>query len=322
MLDLILQNLLSPAILFFILGTGAGYLKSDLNVPETMGRYLGIYLMMSIGFKGGVSMSNVESFNSNIIGLIIVAILLSSLIPFLAFQILKFTTNLSTPNAAALSAHYGSVSVVTFAAAVNFLQVANVQFSGYMVTILAIMEAPAILSGLYLAHSYAPETNCHAKEERKLAKEIFANGAVLLITGSLIIGAITGEAGLTKLSGFLVAPFQGVLCLFLLDMGLVVTKNLHHLRNISSKVIFFGIYMPLICSILALIAGKTLNLQNGDIFLLIVLAASSSYIAVPAAMRLALPEAEASLYMPISLGITFPMNIIAGIPIYYFLSNI
>lgn len=322
MTNIIFQNLFSPAILFFLLGTIAGMLKSDLNVPEALGRYLGIYLMMSIGFKGGVSVSNLDSFDHKISGLIFFSIIVSSAIPFIAFQILRFTSNLSTPNASALAAHYGSVSIVTFATAVNFLQASNIPYSGYMVSILAIMEAPAIITGLYIAHLYAPETNCHKKEEKKLAKEIFANGAVLLIMGSLAIGAITGEDGMSKLSGFLCDPFQGVLCLFLLDMGLVVTKHIDKLRKISLPVISFGIYMPLISAFISYFISSFLDLDLGDSFLFMTLCASSSYIAVPAAMRLALPEADASIYMPISLGITFTINITAGLPLYFYLSNL
>ena len=322
MTDLLFQNIFSPAILFFALGSIAGILKSDLNVPEALGRYLGIYLMMSIGFKGGVSVSNIDHFDNRIFALIFFSIIVSGAIPFIAFKILRYTSTLSTPNASALAAHYGSVSIVTFATAVNFLQASNISYSGYMVSILAIMEAPAIITGLYIAHRYAPETNCHKKEEKKLSKEIFANGAVLLIMGSLIIGVITGQNGMNKLSGFLSQPFQGVLCLFLLDMGLIVTRHFEKLRKISLSVILFGIYMPLISALISYFISNFLELSHGDSFLFMILCASSSYIAVPAAMRLALPEADASIYMPISLGITFTINITAGLPLYFYLSNL
>jgi uncharacterized protein len=321
MFSLIVQNLISPAVLFFVLGSFAGLLKSDLSVPESLGRYLGIYLMMSIGFKGGVSISQIDNFTNTIIYVIIASIILSFLFPFLGYYILRKTSNLDSPTSAALSAHYGSVSIVTFAAAVNFLYIANVPYSGHMVSILALMEAPAILSGLYIAHRFCPETNKHEKEEMILAREIFTNGAVLLILGSLIIGMITGKEGLDKLSGFLISPFQGVLCLFLLDMGLIVTRNIHSLKNISKSVIMFGFYMPLICACIAALIAKIIGIKTGDVFLLIVLSASSSYIAVPAAMRLALPEANPSVYLPISLGITFPLNIMFGIPVYFYLAN-
>lgn len=320
MIYLLSQNLLSPAIYFFILGIIAGALKSDLNVPESMGRYLSIYLMMSIGFKGGTSISELNSVSYILIYTIFAAIFISAVIPFIGFFILKFSTTLDKPTAAALAAHYGSVSVVTFAAAVNFLEVNKIFYSGYMVSILAIMEVPAILSGLYIAHKCAPETNKHKKEENILAKEIFTNGAVLLMIGSFIAGIFTGKPGLDQLHGFLVAPFKGILCLFLMDMGLLVTKRFQNLKAISFNVIAFGIYMPIISIIFAILITKFVKMSNADSFLFLTLAASSSYIAVPAAMRLALPEAKTSIYMPISLGVTFPFNIIFGIPVYFYLS--
>ena len=242
-------------------------------------------------------------------------------LPFAGYFFLTKTSNLAKPTCAALAAHYGSVSIVTFAAAVNFLEISNITYSGYMASVLAIMEAPAILSGLFLAHRAAPETNTHSREERKLAKEIFANGAVLLILGSLIIGAISGKNGLEKVSGFLIDPFQGILCLFLMDMGLIVTRNLKNLRAISLNVVLFGIYMPLFSALISALAISYFVSNVGNLFLFMVLCASSSYIAVPAAMRLALPEAKPQIYIPISLAVTFPLNIIFGIPLYFYVAK-
>ncbi len=317
MLDIISQNLLSPTILFFILGASAGFLKSDLNVPDSMGRYLGIYLMMSIGFKGGVSVSEIESFSREIMLTIFCGILFSFIIPFIGYFFLKISTNLDRATASALSAHYGSVSIVTFATCVNFLQSKHIEYSGFMAAILAIMEIPAILSGLYLAHRVAPETNSHKKEEKILAKEIFTNGSVLLLLGSFIVGSISGKSGLNQIAPFLVNPFQGVICMFMLDMGLIVTRRLQDLRLISAKVILFGIYMPLLSVAIGLILSKLIGLDLGSSILFMTLCASASYIAVPSAMRLALPEAKESVYVPISLGVTFPFNIIFGIPLYF-----
>ena len=317
MLEAFSQNLLSPSILFFLLGAAAGYLKSDLTVPQSMGKFLSTYLMMSIGFKGGVSASEIDSFTHQILLTIFSGVFLSFTIPFLGYTILNLTTKLDKPTSAALSSHYGSVSIVTFATAINFLQTNLVNYSGYMPSILALMEAPAILSGLYLAHIVAPETNTHKKEQMILAKEIFTNGAVLLILGSFVVGAISGKSGLDKVAPFFVAPFQGIICMFLLDCGLIVTKNIQNLRAISLPVLMFGIYMPLVCASIGLFFAYIIDLSQGDALLFIILSASSSYIAVPAAMRLALPEAKSSIYIPISLGITFPLNIILGIPLYY-----
>lgn len=317
LLSTLIENLSSPAILFFILGAGAGFLKSDLYVPENFGKYLALYLMMSIGFKGGVSVYELDNISGLFPLTVFCGILMSFFLPFIGYYLLSKTTKLDKPTSAALAAQYGSISIVTFATAVNFLKQNDIHYLGFMAAIVAIMEAPAIISGLYLAHKVAPETNKHKKEERILTREIFTNGAVLLILGSFTIGLITGKSGMEKVGGFLEAPFQGILCLFLLDMGLIVTKNLQSLASISWRVIIFGLYMPIVGATLGLFISKLIGLDIGSATLFITLCASSSYIAVPAAMKLALPEANSSIYMPISLAITFPLNVIFGIPVYF-----
>jgi len=317
LLSTLIENLSSPAILFFILGAGAGFLKSDLYVPENFGKYLALYLMMSIGFKGGVSVFELDNISGLFPLTVLCGILMSFLLPFVGYFLLSKTTKLDKPTSAALAAQYGSISIVTFATAVNFLKQNDVYYLGFMAAIVAIMEAPAIISGLYLAHKVAPETNKHKKEEQILTREIFTNGAVLLILGSFTIGLITGKSGMDKVGGFLEAPFQGILCLFLLDMGLIVTKNLQSLVSISWRVIIFGIYMPIVGATLGLFISKLIGLDIGSTTLFITLCASSSYIAVPAAMKLALPEANSSIYLPISIAITFPINVIFGIPVYF-----
>ena len=181
----------------------------------------------------------------------------------------------------------------------------------------ALMEATAILSGLFIAHRAAPETGAHAPEEKKLSREIFTNGAILLLSGAFLVGWITGPAGMQKLEGFLNTPFQGILCLFLLDMGLVVAKNVNHLRNFTLPLALFGIYMPLVGASIGLGASWIIGLDVGTGTLFTVLCASASYIAVPAAMRLALPEAKAAIYIPLSLAITFPFNVTVGVPLYF-----
>ena len=316
-LHLVSTNLLSPAILFFILGITAGFVKSDLAVPDSISRYLSIYLMMAIGFKGGVAIANTHDFTFTIVAAIAAGFLMSLLMPFLSFPILRAATSLDRPTAAAVAAHYGSISIVTFATAAAFLKGSNVAYAGYIVAILALMEAPAIFSGLYLAHRTAPETRGHQTEEKKLMREIFTNGAILLLTGAFIIGWITGQPGMDKVSGFLDAPYQGILCLFLLDMGLLVTRNITHLKSFTLPLAAFGLYMPLIGAGLGLLIGKLIGLDAGTGTLFAVLCGSASYIAVPAAMRLALPEAKASVYVPMSLAITFPFNVAFGIPLYY-----
>ncbi|MDF3047019.1 MAG: hypothetical protein K0R73_137 [Candidatus Midichloriaceae bacterium] len=322
LIHLISQNILSPAMLFFILGVGAGFLKSDLEVPDSISSYLAIYLMMSIGFKGGVAIANTESFGFTLVSAISCGIAVSFLQPFLAYVLLRATTKLDKPTAAAVAAHYGSISMVTFATAAAFLKMNDVAYAGYIVAILALMEAPAILSGLFIAHRASPETCNHRLEEKKLSREIFTNGAILLLLGAFIIGWITGQGGMDKVEGFFVTPFQGFLCLFLLDMGLLVAKNLHQLKNFNLPLIAFGFYMPTIGATVGLIVSYLIGLDVGTGTLFTVLCASASYIAVPAAMRLALPEAKPAIYLPMSLAITFPFNIAFGIPLYYALAKI
>lgn len=321
-LDVFLQNLLSPAILFFLLGVVAGFLKSDLNVPDQISRYLAIYLMMAIGFKGGVAIAETPEINGQIISAILAGIITGFVQPFIGYALLRFTTKLDSPTAAAVAAHYGSISMVTFVTAVSFLNSNQVVYAGYIVAILALMEAPAILTGLFIAHKAEPKTiKATEKAAPRLSREIFTNGAILLLTGSFLIGWASGTEGMAKMHGFLVEPFQGLLAFFLLDMGLVVSREMHHLREFNFKLVIFGIYMPLIGSVIGLTISWLIGLDVGTGFLFTVLVASASYIAVTAAMRLALPQAKAAIYIPMTLAITFPFNIAFGIPLYFALAQ-
>lgn len=313
------HNLLSPAILFFVVGIIAGVIKSDLDIPDSIGSYLSIYLMMAIGFKGGVAISTASSLSYEFLAVIVSGIVLGLIQPFLGYFFLKVTTKIDKVTAAAVAAHYGSISVVTFVTATSFLQSEGVFYAGYIIGVLALMEAPAIVSGLFIAHRVEPSAN-HSTES--LGQKIWTNGAIVLLISSFLIGFVTGQRGFNMLEGFLITPFQGMLALFLLDMGLVVSKQLHHLKTFTWKLALFGIYMPLIGACIGLFLSWWIGLNVGTGLLFTVLAASASYIAVPAAMRLALPEAKAAIYLPMSLAITFPFNIIFGIPFYYTLVKI
>lgn len=322
MLDLILINLTSPAILFFILGCIAGFVKSDLEVPKSISSYLSIYLMMAIGFKGGVALSETQNINSTVILTFFAGVITGFIQPVIGFIFLRLTTKLDNITAAATAAHYGSISMVTFVTAASFLDSSGISYAGYMVAVLALMEAPAILTGLFLAKKRSKQE--HIKEHTnssELTREILTNGAILLLTGAFIVGLISGTSGMEKMHGFLVLPFQGILALFLLDMGLLVSKRAHELKEFTLSLFAFGIYMPLIGATLGFGISALLGLSEGTALLFIVLVASASYIAVPAAMRLALPEAKASIYLPLSLAVTFPFNIIIGIPLYAWLVN-
>lgn len=308
-------NLLAPAILFFALGALAGWAKSDLNIPEQAAKTLALYLMFSIGFKGGVE-ANVSGFSGGLIAAGALGLAFSFLAPFAAYGVLRALCGLERVTAAATAAHYGSVSVVTFAAGSEYLRSTGVEFSGHMAAVLALMETPAILAALLIVGSRAREPG--ARFQPALWREVLLNGAAVLLIGSFFVGLITGERGMTRLDGFVGgAIFQGALCLFLLDMGILAAKRLLETRTVRLSTTAFALIWPMLAAFIALIAARLVGMQLGDATLFAVLAASASYIAVPAAMRMALPKADAGVYLPMSLAMTFPFNLVIGIPLYH-----
>lgn len=317
MLDLALSTLLSPMVLFFCLGLVAALLRSPMSIPESFAKGLAIYLMMAIGLKGGAAMAASPA-TPELFAVFFAAIFLSFLLPAIAFALLRVTSGLSRTDAAATAAHYGSISIVTFVAATQLLATAGIASSGYMVAVAAVMEAPAIITALFLVTLGNRRAEPVAGSERgELLREVLLNASVVVLVGALIIGAAVGQRGMSDISAFFVAPFQGVLCLFLLDMGLSAGRGLRQgWRQLDAAALGFGIYMPLISATLAALVSKLIGLETGDMALFMVLAASASYIAVPAAMRLALPQAKPSIYLTLSLGVTFPFNIAIGIPLY------
>nr|WP_153771757.1 sodium-dependent bicarbonate transport family permease [Labrenzia sp. CE80] len=312
-LSLAATNLLSPIILFFVLGLVASFLRSDLSVPEAAAKALSIYLLFAIGYKGGVSVSD-HGIDASLVLTLIAGLLLSFVLPLVAFGLLNAMTGLGRTDAAAVAGHYGSISIVTFVAATSVLQSQGIATEGYMVAVAAGMEAPAILSALWLA------TRGQAQEQGTdsgLWREILLNGSIVLLIGSFLIGFITGPKGLADIESFIVSPFKGVLCLFLLDMGLVAGRGLRTSASVLRPgLVLFGVIMPLVGSAFGLATALLLGLSPGGTMLLMTLSASASYIAVPAAMRVALPEANPSIYLTLSLGITFPFNLTLGIPLY------
>lgn len=316
-LTLAAANLISPIIMFFALGFAAALARSDLSVPEAIAKGMSLYLLLAIGFKGGASVAS-HGVDATLIFSLVAGVILSFLLPFVAFGLLRKLTGLSVIDAAAVAAHYGSVSIVTFVAASSVLSSANIVAEGYMVAVAAAMEAPAILSALWLvARTSGSPGQKGGRMDPGLLREILLNGSIVLLIGSFAIGAATGQEGLVKIEAFIVAPFQGVLCLFLLDMGLVAGRGLRQARGLLRPGVFaFGILMPLIGASLGLAAGLLLGLSTGGVVLMMTLSASASYIAVPAAMRVALPEANPAIYLTLALGITFPFNLTLGIPIY------
>jgi len=311
-LELALQNLGSPIVLSFVLGLVAAGIRSDLSIPEAMARGLSIYLLFAIGYKGGVE---VAAAGADLrLGLALgVGVLLSASIPLLAYILLRFMTRLSRIDAAAVAGHYGSISIVTFVAASSLLESQGVEFEGWLVAVAAVMEAPAIATALWLARGRGRRTAAIGVPWR----DVMLNGSIVLLIGAFLIGWVTGPAGMAEVEGFLVAPFKGVLCLFLLDMGLVAGRNLLRSRSVlSAGPVLFALIMPLISAVIGLSAGLLLGLSVGGVALLATLAASASYIAVPAAMRVALPEADPAVYLTLALGVTFPFNLAIGISIY------
>ena len=314
LLDLAAQNLLSPMVLFFALGFAAAAARSDLALPEAVAKAIALYLMLAIGFKGGVGVAK-HGFGIDLLAALAAGAVLSAVIPFLAFALLRATTGLSRVDAAAVAAHYGSISIVTFVAATQALSAAGLDYEGYMVAVAAVMETPAIVAAIWLAHRGTERSN--GESGSVLFREIALNGSVVVLVGAFVIGWVTGEEGMTAISSFIVAPFKGVLCLFLLDMGVLAGRGLRESRShLGLPVIAFGIYMPLIGAALAAPLALGLGLSAGGAAVFMTLSASASYIAVPAAMRLALPEARPAIYLSMSLGITFPFNLTLGIPLY------
>jgi tryptophan-rich sensory protein len=320
MIEAIQTNLLSPAVLFFVLGVIAALTKSDLKFPEPLYVGLTIYLLVAIGFKGGVAIS--EAGLAKVWLPAVAAMLLGALIPLWTYPVLRFGGKLPGVDAAAIAAHYGSVSAVTFIAATNYLHAVQQPFENYATAFLAVMESPAILVGVVLGKLAMKKSGeDSAASLRTAAHEALFGRSIFLLVGALIVGALSGPAGMKKVEPFFVGPFQGVLALFLLEMGLVAGRRLGDLRKVGAFLLGFGIVVPLVNGALGVLLGQATGLSAGGAALLGVLAASASYIAAPAAIRLSLPEANPTLYLTSSLAITFPFNITLGIPLYLALAR-
>jgi len=312
--QIIIDNLLSPPILFFLLGLIARWIKSDLEMPPAISKFLSLYLLFSIGLKGGTELSH-SGFNNEVVSALLLSVILASVVPIYSFFILRKKFDLH--NAGAIAATYGSISAVTFVTAVSFLQNIGVEYGGYMVASMALMESPAIIIGVFLIRYYSEDKTENGFAE--IFKEAFTNGSVVLILGALLIGILVPEPQIASIAPFTEDLFKGILTFFLLDMGLLAGKRIKSLRNSGTFALLFSLISPVVNGGLALALGLMLNLDVGNLLLLMVLGASASYIAVPAALRLAVPQANPGIYVPMSLAVTFPFNITIGIPLYYFL---
>jgi uncharacterized protein len=328
--SLILSNILNPPVLFFFLGMLAIFVQSDLEIPNPLPKLFSLYLLVAIGFKGGHELYE-SGLSPLIVATLAAAIFMASIVPVYSFFILKI--RLDNYNAAAIAATYGSISAVTFITASSLLDELQIDYGGHMVAALALMESPAIVVGLILVKVFTAkeakvdggggEDGDGEEEEStgtywgEVLREAFLNGSVLLLIGSVIIGFLTGTDGWNKVHLFIEKDiFYGALMFFLLDMGLVAARRIQDLKETGMFLIGFAILMPIANAVIGILLAKVIGMGQGDALLFSVLCASASYIAVPAAMRMTVPEANPSLYVSMALAITFPFNIIVGIPVY------
>jgi hypothetical protein len=320
-----MANFLDPAILFFIFGVFAGAVKSNLEIPQPISRFLSLYLLMALGLKGGFALHK-SGFTAEIAFSLGLAIFLAILIPFIGYRILR--TKLNTFDAAAIAATYGSVSAVTFITATQYLDQFNIAYGGHMAAAMALMESPAIILAIVLANKARSAHALQTKSQHvpvglsKILHESFTDGAQLLLLGSMIVGLVSGDDGQKLMAPFSIDLFKGMLAFFLLDMGLMAARNIPGLKGKPPITLLYAIGSPLSHALIALALCKLIGLPLGNTILLMVLASSASYIAVPAVLRHALPEVNPALYMGMSLGITFPFNIILGIPLYAILAKL
>jgi hypothetical protein len=312
-LSLLIENLTNPALLFFVLGILAVFLKSDLEIPKTSSSFISLYLLFSIGFRGGQELAHSE-LSTSVVTAVLTGILSAIIIPVVTFFILK--KKLGIPNAGAVAAAYGSVSAVTFVTTVAFLEAHNIEFGGHMIAIMAMMEAPSIIMGVLLVKVFSKNQEVEMSLG-KLLKHSLVSGSVLLIVGSLVIGFIATEQQAEGIRPFTTELFKGFLAVFLLDMGITSGKKLSGLWKNGLSPILFAIITPLFNGSLMAVFSSFFLDSVGDRLLITILAASASYIAVPAAMRISVPKANPGLYIPMALAVTFPVNITIGIPIYY-----
>lgn len=314
-----MQNFLDPTILFFVLGIIAGALRSNLEIPPQISRFLSLYLLMALGLKGGFALAK-SGLTTEVAISLVCALLLAVMVPIAAYVLLRRFLN--GYDAAAVAATYGSVSAVTFITTVQYLDNQGIGFGGHMAAAMALMESPAIVMAVLLANLQRkrdaragglPETGMSLKH---LLRESLTDGTPLLLMGAMLIGMLTGDAGKVAMQPFTGDLFKGMLAFFLLDMGLLAARNVGGLRGKSAWLLAYAVVGPLLHAGLALLLGKTFGMSPGNTILLMVLAGSASYIAVPAVVRQAIPEANPSLYFGMSLGLTFPFNILLGIPLY------
>lgn len=310
-----MHNMLDPTILCFVVGLLAGLARSDLRLPKSSYEFVSLYLLLAIGFKGGVQLAKTEfsEFLPALMGTLGIGIL----IPLIAYFYLKASRKFSRADAGALAAHYGSVSAVTFATAITYIETFGGTYEPFIMTLMVILEIPALCVGVYLAKGGFKAV----KSKKDLVTDILFGKSIFLLGGGLVVGYIAGPERMASLDPLFVDLFKGFLALFLLEMGVVTSQKMGAIRKVGAFLLVFGLTMPLISGGLGLLIGDLVGMSVGGKFLLAILSASSSYIAAPSAMRIAVPEANPTLYLTASLGITFPFNIMLGIPLFYQLAK-
>lgn len=316
--SLILSNLTNPTLLFFLLGIFAASIKSDLEIPAPTIKFISLYLLFAIGFKGGQELQH-STFSAEIIYSILFGLLIATMIPLYCFYILK--RKLSISDAAAIAACYGSVSAITFVSAVTFLEMQSLHSDGHMIAVMALMEFPAIVVGVMLIRKF-DKSDEPTTSISKVIKHAFSNASVIMVLGSLIIGMISDSKQAEGIKPFTTDIFKGFLAIFLLEMGMVTSKRFKAFRERGISMILFALILPLINGIVVAHASHFITESIANRFIFSILAASASYIAVPAAMRFAAPNADPGLYIPMALGLTFPLNITIGMPIYFYIIQI
>ncbi len=305
---------MDPIILFFLLGLAAGLLRSELRLPSAIYEFVSILLLLTIGLKGGIELRD-----QSLLAIapdVVVAVVIGLVLPLVAFPVLRRFGRFARADAASIAAHYGSVSVGTFAVAVAWLEARGIPFEGHMTVLLVVLEVPAILVGILLARGLSRDTRWV-----DVAHEVFLGKGIVLLLGGLLIGWLSSSEGLAEIEPFFMDLFKGVLALFLLEMGLITASRAGALRRHGLFLVGFGLVMPLFGALVGALSGSLLGLSPGGTMLLAVLIASASYIAVPAAMRISVPEANPTLSLTASLGITFPFNVLIGIPLYWQLAS-
>lgn len=312
-LQILYSNLTNPTLLFFVLGIIARSLRSDLEIPASTSKFISLYLLFSIGFKGGQALSH-STPNAEILWSLLFGLAIASLIPFYTFFVLK--RRLGVSDAGAVAAAYGSVSAVTFVAAGTFLEALELPYSGHMVAVMALMEAPAIIVGVLLMKKYETGETGGGSSFRDIVGHSFTNGSVVMVLGALVVGMVADTKQAVGIVPFTTDIFKGFLAIFLLEMGMVTASRFAAFRTYGLFATLFGIVVPIVNGVAVAAASILVTADDGNRFMFAVLAASASYIAVPAAMRLAAPKADPGLYIPMALGVTFPVNITIGMPVY------